>query len=153
MDEVCNILHKCRPRCNFGKYKVLHKKLYIPRSFWKEICALYSKHFLKHPLFTTFSLLSIVSDVWYISKKYWLPNKSVKKMFLYKSPYIALLFHSDFYKHLLFIYTSFCRFWSWRGKYWKMLKEKNLKKVDYLQFQKIATVFIFDVELTSLYIF
>ena len=97
MDEVCNILDIHRPRSNLAKYKFLHKRLYIPRLLRKEICALHNKRFSKQAVFTTFSLFLIVSDVWYISNKYWLPNKSVK------SPYIPLLFRKKSnHKHALF---------------------------------------------------
>ena len=40
----------------------LHKTLYIPPSFQKNIGALHRKSFSKHPLFTTFSSFLKVSE-------------------------------------------------------------------------------------------
>ena len=52
-----------------------------PSSFVKKVGTLYHKSFWKHPLFITFSLFSTVSEVYNISNKYWLPNKSSRKHF------------------------------------------------------------------------
>ena len=48
----------------------LHKTLYIPPSFRKKIDTLHLKSFLKHSLFTTISLFSVVSEICNISNKY-----------------------------------------------------------------------------------
>ena len=47
------------------------------RSFFilKKIGAFHPEGFLKHPLFITFSLFFILSEVCNVSSKYWLPYK------------------------------------------------------------------------------
>ena len=69
----------------------LHKRLYIPTSFLKIICALHRQCFLKHPFFSTFSVFITVSEVCTISNKYWLPNKSATKYFF--TEHITPVFH------------------------------------------------------------
>ena len=54
---------------------------------WKKNDDIHRKSFLKHPLCTTFSLFWKVSEVCNILNKCWLPNKSVNKIFLNKTPY------------------------------------------------------------------
>ena len=49
----------------------------------KKIGGLHREHFSKHPYFTPFSLFLTVSEVCNISNKYWLPNKSATKIFVY----------------------------------------------------------------------
>ena len=71
---------------------LLHKRLYIPLSFWEKIGALHRKRFTEHPLFTTFSLFLKVSDICNISSKCWLLNKSANTIFLHKAPYTLPLF-------------------------------------------------------------
>ena len=47
VDEVCNNSDKNQPRSNLTKYTFLHKTLYIPPSFRKEISALHRKRFIE----------------------------------------------------------------------------------------------------------
>ena len=49
---------------------ILHKRLYIPPLFREKPGVLYRKRFLKHPLFTTFSLFLKVSEVCNTSNKH-----------------------------------------------------------------------------------
>ena len=70
----------------------LHKKLYISTSFRKRIGALNRKRFLRHPLFTAFSLFLKVSEVCNILSKCGLPNKSANKRLLRKALYTPPLF-------------------------------------------------------------
>ena len=75
-----------------------------PSSISKKNGALHHKCFLKHPLFTTFSLFLKVSEVCNVSSKCWLPNKSANKIFLHKKPYTPPLFQK---KIVLFIADAF----------------------------------------------
>ena len=84
----------------------------MPPSFRKTVGALWHKGLSRYPLSTTFSLLLVAGEVWYISNKYWVPNKSAKKYFY--TIHLTHLLHltkkehslwQKFQKHPLF--TSF----------------------------------------------
>ena len=68
----------------------------MPPSLRKKVGNLHSKRSPKHPLFTTFSLFLTVNEVCNISNKYWLPNKSAKKILLHKTHYTPLSFQKKY---------------------------------------------------------
>ena len=73
--EVSNISRKYWPPKKLSKILIFsHKRPSL--HFQKKISFLYRKGNSKHPLFTTFL---IVSEIWYFSNKYWLSNKSADK--------------------------------------------------------------------------
>ena len=72
---------------NLVRDQYFYTKNFTALLHFQKGLALYYKCFLKNPLLTTFSLHLIVSEVWNISNKYWLPDKSGKKRFLHKPPY------------------------------------------------------------------
>ena len=70
-----------------------------PSSISKKNGALHHKCFLKHPLFTTFSLFLKVSEVCNISSKCWLPNNSLKNYFYTK--HLGLFLHFQKFNFLI----------------------------------------------------
>ena len=120
--EDFHISSKYRLPNKSAKKRYLHKTPNIPPSFQKTICVAHCKSFLKHPLFTRFSLFLPVSEVCNISSKYWLGYKLAWEIFLHKTPYIPFLsflekFCSPWQKLLetstfYHIFTSFHSGWS-----------------------------------------
>ena len=85
-----------QPPNNLATSIILSKRLYKPLSFRTKVGARHRKHFSKHPLFTTFSLVLKISEVCNISDKCWLLSKSANKMLLQKAPYTPPLFQKNF---------------------------------------------------------
>ena len=87
MDEMCNISNIYRPPGNIPKLSYFYTRHFIYLHHLEKNDDIHRKSFLKHPLCTTFSLFWKVSEVCNILNKCWLPNKSVNKIFLNKTPY------------------------------------------------------------------
>ena len=80
-----HILHKYRPCSNLAKYKLLHKRLYIPRSFQKRnLCSPPQRLFKTSSFYHVFT---IFNSKWCVifQIKTDLHIKSVEKMFLHTS--------------------------------------------------------------------
>ena len=70
VNEVCNITNKKQPPSNLGKYQYFYTRDLISSTHFERKLALsIANAFLKHPLFTTFSLFLKGSEVCNISNK------------------------------------------------------------------------------------
>ena len=87
----------------------MHKRLYIPPSFWWKTGALHCKRVSKHPLFTTLSLRLTVGETCNISNKYDFLMTQLKKYFYLRHLTLLLylnrnctLHRTSSWKHSLF---------------------------------------------------
>ena len=94
VDEVCYISNKYQAPYNLAKRQYFYTKDFISLfHFGSENWRSSSQMFFEtSTFFITFSLFLKVSEVCNISSKCWLPNKSVNKRFLRKTPHTPPLF-------------------------------------------------------------
>ena len=90
VNKVCYIWNKYQLPGNLVKHQYFYTRNFVSLLHFKKNWRSPSQTFLQHLLFTTFSLILTVSEVFNISNKYWLPNKSSNKLFLHKKPNTSL---------------------------------------------------------------
>ena len=79
----------------YWNINIFTQEILYPSIIWKKLALSIANAFLKHPLFTTFSLFLKGSEVCNISNKSWLPNNSANKIFLHKKPYTPPLLQKN----------------------------------------------------------
>ena len=77
-------------------YIILHKRPYIPPSFSRKISALHQRGSRKYSLFTTFSLVLRMGQVFNITNKYQFPNQSAKNLYFHPRDFTFLLYISPY---------------------------------------------------------
>ena len=84
----------------YWNINIFTQEILYPSIIWKKLALSIANAFLKHPLFTTFSLFLKGSEVCNISNKSWLPNNSANKIFLHKKPYTRPLLQKNCALHV-----------------------------------------------------
>ena len=75
---------------------ILHKRPYIPPLFSRKISPLHRRVSRKHSLFTTFSLVLRMGQVFNITNKYQFSNQSAKNLYFHPRDFTYFLYMSQY---------------------------------------------------------